>query len=156
MKRMLYTETTEIAAQKTAGEITDLLVRHGATGIALEYRDQKIVGLKSAFPVKGIVVPFFLPGRVEPVFKVLNGRRAKESWRRGSQQQMAAKDRDQAERVAWRQLLRWVQAQVAMIDTGTVETVEVFMPYIHGRHGRTLFEEFKDSGMKKMLPAPEE
>ena len=153
MKRTLYMETTEIPATKTAAEITELLVRHGATQIALEYREQKIVGLKFAYPIRGAIVPFSLPVRVEPVFRILNGRRPKETWRRGSQQQMAAKDRDQAERVAWRQLLRWVQAQLAMIDTGMVETVEVFIGYIQGPRGWTMFEEFRDSGMK-MLPAP--
>ena len=47
----------------------------------------------------------------------------------------AGEDRDKqamqekAERVAWRQLLRWVQAQNAMIECGMVRPMEVFTAY---------------------------
>ena len=96
-------------------------------------------------------MPFALPVRVEPVFAILNGRRPKENWRRGNRQEFAAKDREQAERVAWRQLLRWIQAQLAMIDTGMVATHEVFMPYVLDRNGRSFFEVFAAEGLPKLL-----
>ena len=154
-KQTLYMETTEIPADRTAAEISMLLVQAGATQINLEYKDQKIVGMHFAYPVDGHTVPFCLPVRVDPVFRVLNGRRPPETWRQFNRQAMAAKDREQAERVAWRQLLRWIQAQIAMIDTGMVKTEEIFMPYIWSRSGRTLFEEFVRSGALLQLPAPE-
>jgi hypothetical protein len=31
--------------------------------------------------------------------------------------------------VAWRQILRWVEAQLALIDTGMVQPQEVFLSY---------------------------
>jgi hypothetical protein len=149
-------ETTEVPPHKTAGEITNLLVRAGATQVSLDYKDSKIVGMRFTYPVDGYVVPFCLPVRVEPVFKVLNGRRTPDAWKRGNRQDMAEKDREQAERVAWRQLLRWTEAQLAMIDTGMVKTEEVFLPYAWTPGGRTLFEEFIATGSAaRMLPAPE-
>ena len=51
--------------------------------------------------------------------------------------------RAQAERVGWRQLLRWVQAQLAMIEVGMAQRAEVFMPYIQQADGRTFFEYFE-------------
>ena len=46
MKSTLYMETTGIPAGKTAGEITDLLVRSGAKQIATDYNSGRIVGLR--------------------------------------------------------------------------------------------------------------
>ena len=150
-KKTLFMETTEIPCTKTAAEITEILVRAGATQISLDYQAQRIVGLKFTFPVDGGFVPFALPVRVDPVFAILNGRRPKETWKRGNRQECAAKDREQAERVAWRQLLRWVQAQLAMIDTGMVQTHEVFMPYVMDINGQTFFERFAVEGLPKLL-----
>jgi hypothetical protein len=64
---------------------------------------------------------------------------------------------EQAQRIAWRQLLRWVQAQLAMIDTGMVRTEEVFMPYIvvNPATNQTLFERMQETQFK-MLEAPKQ
>jgi hypothetical protein len=62
--------------------------------------------------------------------------------------------REQAERVAWRQLLRWAQAQLAMIETGMAAAEEVFLPYLQEPSGRTVYEVFAESRFKA-LPAPE-
>lgn len=145
--KTLYMETTGIATDKTAAEITSLLVKSGAREIALEYgTGGKLEGLRFALVIEQVPVSFALPVRVEPVFQTINGRRAK-----GNQQAAAARDRVQAERVAWRQLLRWVQAQLAMIDTGMVQTHEVFLPYlIHAGTNQTLFEFFSGEGLKQL------
>ena len=139
-------ETTEISADKTAAEITSLLVKSGAREIALEYGvGGKLEGLRFALVVEQITVTFALPVRTEPVFQTINHRR------KGNRQSTAAKDRAQAERVAWRQLLRWVQAQLAMIDTGMVQAHEVFLPYlIHAGTGQTLFEYLQRDGLKQL------
>ena len=139
-------ETTEISAHKTAAEITGLLVKSGAREIAMEYGTAaKLEGFRFALLIEQIPVTFALPVRIEPVFQTINGRR------KGDRQSAAAKDRAQAERVAWRQLLRWVQAQLSMIDTGMVQAHEVFLPYlIHAGTGQTLFEYFQKGGLKQL------
>ena len=93
-------------------------------------------------------IDYSLPARVEPVYKLLVDRRS-DGW----QTAVRTRVRLQAERVAWRQLLRWVQAQLAMIETGMVKGAEVFLPYMEGRDGRTFFEEFESQQLR--LPAPE-
>lgn len=147
-RKSLHMETTQISASKTAGEIVSELVNAGATSINTEYKDGQISGLRWIMKIGGQDVLFEMPVRVEPVFKLLNGRR---QWPSSYKKQ----DMEQAHRVAWRQLLRWIQAQICMIDTGMVQPVEVFMPYMVVNHGtgQTLFERMTESQFK-MLEAP--
>ena len=154
--RTLFMETTEIPVQKTAGDILSLLVRAGATQVSLDYQDGKIVGMRFTYPVDGFPVAFRLPVRTEPVFKIINGRRTPDTWKQFNRDAMAAKDREQAERVAWRQLLRWIEAQIAMVETGMVKTDEVFLPYVATASGQTLYEHFIATGAaQRLLSAPE-
>lgn len=135
--KTLFMETTTIDAAKTAAEITSLLVQAGAHQLMMEYDDNKeISGLRFALKMKDRSFVCVLPARVDPIFKIINGRR-KSSYDRT---QKAVDDRFQARRVAWRQLLRWVQAQLAMIDAGMVQSAEVFLPYIEVEPGVTMFE----------------
>lgn len=122
----LYMETTEI---------TQLLVAHGATGIASKYEGRIVESVHFQIPVNGREVPFKLPCRTDSVFKTLQSRRATAyRWR-------AEKvDRERAPRVAWRQMLRWVQAQLALVETGMVQIEEVFLPYVALKGGETMYE----------------
>jgi hypothetical protein len=147
-------ETTQVSPLKTAGEITELLVRARATQIATEYAQGHISGLRFVIPAADKHYCYELPVRVEPVFKLLNGRRPKNTWQRGNREEWADKDREQAERVAWRQLLRWIQAQLAMIEVGMVTVDEVFLPYLQSRDGRSMYQLFVANEFK-MLAAPE-
>lgn len=152
--RTLYMETTQIAPIKTAGEIQSLLVQMGAHEIAQTYRDGKVVGLRFLIDTPYGSRLFSLPVRTEPVFQFLWKRDlAKARYKRNfDTRENQAKYRHTAERVAWRQLLRWVQAQFAMIETGMVQSAEVFLPYMQGDNGKTLFEVMVEKQFKA-LPA---
>src|ERR1039458_6782482 len=63
------------------------------------------------------------PLRVDPIFKKL------QEERRRQREQHTTRDQERAERIAWRQLLRWVEAQLAMVDLGMAQDAEVFMAY---------------------------
>src|SRR5580704_9808928 len=101
IRKSLFMESTEIPVQKTAGEILSLLVRAGATQVSLDYKGTKIVGMRFTYPVDMHEVPFRLPVRTEPIFKIINGRRTPDAWKQYNRHDMAEKDREQAERVAW-------------------------------------------------------
>jgi hypothetical protein len=45
-KSNLWMETTEIPAERSAGESTALLVRSGASQIAMDYKEGRIAGLR--------------------------------------------------------------------------------------------------------------
>lgn len=144
----LYMETTKIPPEKTAAEIQQLLAYAGASQIATSYDHGEITGLRWAMEVEAQTIPFSMPVRVEPVFRHFQKKRSPKFRERAERQ-----DRDQSKRVAWRQLLRWVQAQLAMIETGMVQTEEVFMPYIQITPNETLYQRLAGSGFKA-LPAP--
>lgn len=152
-KKAIFMGTTEVPADQSAGEIVSLLVRAGARQIGMDYdKNQELTGLRFVMEVRGHgQQPFVLPARVEPVFKIINGRR--QSWDRSGN---VNRDRATAKRVAWRQLLRWAQAQICMIETGMVEAGEVFSPYLQGEDGQTMWERLVSGGSQLALPpAPE-
>lgn len=135
--KSIYTGSTKIPAQRTASEVQDVLRRSGAHQIATEYTpDGSIRAMRFTFPVDGQVVTFELPVRVEALLPKLRN------------------DKEQAERVAWRQLLRWVEAQLALIDAGMVQPAEVYMPYRILPNGRLLGEALlKHAGSQRLIAA---
>ena len=156
MKSSLFMETTQISATKTAGEITQLLVEAGARQISLDYDDQrKLCGLRFVLIIGKMPLPFRLPARSKGVFEAI--------WKRGYdaakfKHNFDTNDRRQslsihAERVVWRQLLRWTEAQLAMIQTGMAEAQEVFLPYMQRPDGKTVYELFSETQFKAIGPA---
>ena len=139
-------ETTEIPAERTAQEIHAVLVKAGARQIMSEYEGGKVVGLKWTMATPMGDRMFDMPARVEPLYQIL--------WKRSDPWKVdKTKLRAKAERVAWRQLLRWVQAQVAMIETGMVSSSEVFFPYMVAIEGKTIYSLF-EARQLPLLPAP--
>lgn len=150
-RKTLFRETTEVPVNRSVGSIQDLLVQAGARSISMEFSVAgKIEGINFSLPVRDRIVKFALPARVEPVFRMLHKKRAG-----GRGRFDIAVIRAQAERVAWRQLFAWCEAQVAMIQTGMAEPAEVFLPYaVHTATGQSCFQVFVEN-TAKMLPAPE-
>ena len=150
MKSKLHMETTKIDPIKTMGEISECLVAIGAKKIVTEYENGEPVGLFFIVPVDDIgnEWPFTLPANVEPIYKILSDRR------QNYKEDGDIRDREQAKRTAWRLILRWVQAQTAMIQLGMVKTQEVFLPYLRREDGRTLFQQIESKGLK-LLSGPE-
>ena len=134
MNKPIYMGTTKIAPEKTAQEVTLVLVRSGARQIASEYDARgKITGLRFSVNASGIDLAFALPVRTDALIKAFRG------------------DKERAERVAWRQLLRWVQAQLALIEVGMVRAEEIYTPYIlDPGTNRTLFEMLSVSKFKQL------
>lgn len=148
----IYMETTTIPAERTAQEIHSLLVHAGARQVLTEYNDKsEITGIHFIMIVNGQTVPFKMPVRTDALYEHFLGRAKKKraSYRRLD----TAAIHDKAKRVAWRQLLRWVEAQLAFIDAGMADTEEVFMPYIQVAPNETLYQRAIQSGFHKLLPA---
>lgn len=129
--KSVFMGTTKIDPQKTIGEISSCLVSAGAKQIATDFATAgRIEAVRFSIDVPGIQQPVFfrLPCRTEKLLKLLRG------------------DRAQAERTAWRQVLRWVESQMAMIEVGMVQTHEVFQPYaiIPGTE-KTMFQAWEAS-----------
>jgi len=70
---------------------------------------------------------------------------------RGDTKYLKRGDEDQARRIAWRQILRWVQAQMALVQTGMVTADQVFMPYIMvDKEGTTLYQQLISQGFEHL------
>ena len=141
----LFMEYTKVEDTKTVAEIQHLLAANGATSVMVDYNLGKVDGL--AFQLKSgeLSLPFRLPCRWKSVEALLK-KSKKQPPKRDSFENMAR-------RIAWRQLLRWVEAQLALIETGMVKTEEVFMPYaVVGQ--KTMYEVVEEKKWMQALPAP--
>jgi len=135
----IYMQTTKIDTAKTASEISNLLAEANARQVVTDYKERRPVSLTFVMDVDGAELGFRLPVRAEAIFRLLQKQRSP------TRRQYAEKDDlAQAERVAWRQVLRWVQAQLALIETGMVKTEEVFMPYVRLNTDQTMYEAFAE------------
>jgi hypothetical protein len=137
-KKAIFMGTTQIAVSKTLSEIMGVLVAAGARQISSDYGPAgEITAVRFTLLVMQQPVCFALPTRVEPLLKHCRN------------------DRAQAARVAFRQVLRWVQAQLAMIEVGMVKPEEVYAPYMLNESGQTLYHVLIESRFKA-LPAPKD
>lgn len=118
----VYLESTEVSDSRTVMEIQELLAKKNAIAIQIEYSNGRVNSLSFQLRIDGNSVPFRLPCRWEAVEKILRniGKKVKKNDTYP----------DWARRVAWRQIYRWIQAQLALIDTNMVKPEEVFLPYM--------------------------
>jgi hypothetical protein len=145
----MYLEFTKVPVSRTAGELNECLRDAGAVQIMTEYEGKRESAITFTLEMMGQLRPFRLPIRTANVYCVLQKQRSPRTRER-----MAKADRDQAERIAWRQTLIWVRAQLAMIQTGMVEAGEVFLPYARMSSGETYYERLAAQQFKA-LPGPE-
>ena len=78
--------------------------------------------------IKNQDVAFSLPVRWRTLQKVLE------------LQQIRWWEEEDVYRVAWRNILDWVQAQMALIEIEMTKLEEVFLPYMVAKSGKTYFE----------------
>lgn len=132
-------ETTEIAPERTIAEIETVLVRNGATAVMKEYVDGAIEAVAFRVRVGQSDIPFRLPCRWKAIADVFAKRKAGK-WNYTLSNSQKVLIADKARRVAWRQILRWIEAQMALVQTDMVKVEEVFFPYIQAKGGKTLYE----------------
>ncbi len=131
-------ETTKISPEKTIAQIQELLSKHGVKNVMLQYDDLGNISAMSFTLING-QVPYLLPARHLSLIELSKRERLK---------YLKSNDYDQARRIAWRQVFRWIEAQIAMIEIGMVEMQEVFLPYMMVDDKRTVFQLYKDNGLK--------
>lgn len=132
----LLNYTTKADIYTTLGQIQGQLVKHGAKKILQDYDDGgRITSISfmidTPFGTRGIR----LPANVDAVHKVLIRQKIK-------------CDREQAERVAWRIVKDWVEAQMAILESEMVQMEEIFLPYMIGASGQTFFEAYQNNQLQ--------
>jgi len=125
--------TTHISASRTQSEIEEMLVKAGAEAIMKTYRgDGRTDALTFKYQGRG----YKLPSNTEKCIEVLKGIK-----------EYRNKDRfwlsEQAERVAWRVIRDWLDAQLSLIQIGQAEVEQVMLPYMwNGR--QSLYDVMKE------------
>lgn len=119
----LLNYTTTVPAAKTVAQIIELLAKHGARQVLTDHgAGGSVVGL--SFSIEGPNGPMLyrLPVDVAAVEKVMRAY--------GSGVPPRLKTTAQAERVAWRILKDWIEAQLAIVATHMVTLDQVMLPYM--------------------------
>ncbi len=145
MKRKdLYMHSTEVEVIRTIGDIQGYLVRMGANQIMTKFsEDKEPMALFFTIAIDGKNIPFQLPARISPIYKILHAGRYLSNHEA---------DLAQAKRVAWRQIYRWVQAQLALIETGMVEAAEVLTPYMQVAPNQSLYQKLAAEQFRNLIP----
>ena len=135
--------TTDVAAEKSVAEITQLLTRHGANKILTDIQNGEVVAIAVQIHTPDGLMGFRLPVEWQRVVAVLE--QQKEKARRKGERFRAVVNEEQAKRVGWRIVKQWLEAQLALIETQMVTLDQVFLPYAVTKSGGTLYQEMKES-----------
>jgi hypothetical protein len=133
----LLNYSTKIPTDRTIGEIQQILARAGVKAVNTMYDDGRPVDV--AFVIElgtGIdarPVSFRLPANTAAVQRIMEADKAIPRH---------FVNEEQAERVAWRIVRSWVQAQMAFIEAGQASLAQLFLPHAVDQSGRTLYEKF--------------
>lgn len=129
----LLNYTTKVDVYTTLGAIQGQLVKHGAKKIMQDYDDKgRISALTFLIDTPVGMRGIRLPANVDKVLNVLHHQKVK-------------CDREQAERVAWRIVKDWVEAQMAILESEMVQMDEIFLPYMVNNDGKTFFEAYRNN-----------
>lgn len=132
--------TSDIRIDRIFAALQQTLGQHGAKRISYDYGDDgRVQGVSFVISVEGRFIPVKLPARVDKAQAVL-----KRQWEEGVISHKQGKEKtygtEQAYRVAWRNILDWVQAQMALLEIEMARIEEVFLPYMVTQSGETFFE----------------
>lgn len=138
----LLNYTTAVPVARTIGAIQGLLVEAGARAIQTEYDDvgrptSIAFAIETAYGKRFFALPV-QASRVETVLK-----RDKVQPRYSTP--------EHAERVAWRIVKDWLEAQLAIIRTEMVTLDQVMLSYMRSDNGLTVYEVYRDQQLA--LPA---
>lgn len=137
VKNSLHMETTSISVIKTCAEIEEYLSRNGVTRVWKDYKNGEVEGISFVFPIENENYTFKLPFRWKAIQQM-----AKD----GNTGYKKTVEEGQARKVAARIVLRWVEAQFALIEVGMAELQEVFLPYVADDKGTTFYESLQPNG----------
>ncbi|MBA4698494.1 MAG: hypothetical protein H2212_03590 [Ruminococcus sp.] len=129
--------TTTVDPFKTVSEIEKILVSHKAKSIMKNYDGESISALSFLIDTGFQQIPIRLPVKTEQCLKVL------QREKKNSPRSKIKATREQAERVAWRILKDWIQAQMALLDIEMVTMQEIFLPYIEIPGGQTIYQKLE-------------
>lgn len=117
---MTYAKDTTIPIDKTKTDIEKLLVKHGATGFAYAWTDDRsMIG----FQIAGRRIQMELPLPDRNSREITHSKINSSNWRRKIPESQQQARYDQACRARWRALLLIVKAKLEAVEAG-ISTIE--------------------------------
>lgn len=129
--------TTTINVNKTIEEIQEILSKHGATAIMTEYDNGNVTGLSFKIMTPRGELGIRLPSNTDRVLQVLKNQKKNNTKVKNTF--------EQANKVAWRIIKDWIDAQMAILESEMVEMEQIFLPYVLNNKGKTFYQEFKEN-----------
>ena len=133
-----------------------MLVGAGAQKILKDYDGAgNIISISFMIDTDKGIVPIKMPMNVRAVMQVINDQT--EQYRKTSSGRIRIvplsmkNDIEQAHRVGWRIIRDWLEGQLALIFLRMVKIQEIFLPYIVGQNGKTVYETIEAQGFKGFL-----
>jgi hypothetical protein len=131
--------TTSIPVVRTVGECTQLLASAGADMVSTTYADKKPIGIAFRLVTAGAPRDFLMPVNIDGVYKLLQNATYPPALSGRPKDLAAVKSRASAERVAWRVIKDWLEAQLALIAADMATLDQVMLPYLQVETG-SLYE----------------
>lgn len=126
--------TTAISCDKTIGEIQKCLASHGASKIIVDYQEGMPSSVTFCLNIGERIVGYVLPANYSGVLKAM---------KRDKKVPGSKCTEEQAQRVAWRIVKTWVEAQMAIVESDLADMAEVFLPYAVTKTGETMYNYIK-------------
>lgn len=154
-RKALKNYTSEAKPESTLKNIENILLDFGATGIIWEYdAERKVSAILFKIMIENetrvVNVPLFT-GKTKGVLERQKVIPTRKPYERGYENKMKA-DWDLAYRVTLANIRDWLDAQLAIYSTEMFEFPQIFLPYMVGQSGRTLYEVVKEN--KFLIDAP--
>lgn len=136
--------STKISAAQTVAEMQSLLAQHGARRISVDYDASGVPSsldflLATPHGQRG----FSLPANVDHMEALLQKEDAAGRLKAGSRAERTS--RAQAERVAWRVMKTWLEAQLALVAAGMIDVDQALLAFLQvDAAGRTLYEVYRE------------
>ncbi|MFL9844718.1 hypothetical protein [Flavobacterium rhizosphaerae] len=127
--------TTKIPTHKTISEIQQMLAAHGAQKIMVEYKDKDPSDITFQIDTAKGNISFRLPANWQGVLNAMG---------KDEKVPRALRKKDQAQRVSWRIIRDWVEAQTAIIQAELASIDQVFLPYALTKGGKTVYDSIND------------
>ena len=143
----LFMESTKKDPEETISEIQKLFRKFNVPvrDILVNYDDDnEVEAVSFMLLINDQKIPYKLPADHRPILIMANERLLK---------YIRPGDEQQSRRVAWRQIFRWVESQLALVQTGQGTVDQIFLPYMMIDNNNTVYDKFIEIGHQKFLNA---
>lgn len=144
----LLNYTTTVPVSRTIGQVQAVLVEAGARQIMTTYDHVGTpTGVMFSIDTANGLRAFTLPVHTHRVLEVM---------KRDRTVQPRFKTPEQAERIGWRIIKDWLEAQLAIIKTEMVTFEQVMLPYMRTSDGQSMYELYVAGTLPALSPGGQE